>query len=1153
MLSFETLIAIALAYLLALFCIAYWGDKTKQWQTSKPVVYSLGLGVYCTSWAFFGVTGQTAQTGWWLTPTFVGAILIYVFVWPLVLKVASICKQFQITSLADFIATRYGQSAKLAALITCVSVVAVVPYIALQLRAITNSFNVLTAANPSGFSFLDNSLMFTLVLAAFAILFGTRRVRSSEHNPGLMFAIAFESIVKLVTFLLIGLFVCFVMFDGVADVFSQAKSSQLNQQLQHHPAYVYWVQALLGALMMLCLPRQFHMCFIENNTKNELNTSRWLFPLYMIGLNLFALPVAYAGMMLLGSENVVADSFMLRLPMLAESASLSALSFLGGFSAASSMVIVASIVLSIMVSNDLITPWMVKREFNLTQKQKLNPQHILAIRRGTILLVLLLAYLYHKITQNVGLLANTGLMAMTLLAQFAPALLLGLYWRQANHRAAYRSIIVGGLLWAYTLFIPTILLATQPEHSLLQQGLFGLSYLRPTALFNVEMEFISHGVLFSLGANVLVFVYYSLASSPSVSEQLQASQYLQRQSEAVRPVSDGNLSIEDIAGLMTRFVSREQVEKQIEGVLADKKVNRHAPAPPELERLAERELSAIIGGASARLIIDSAKRYRHDLLNDVVDLVDEASEVLKFNRSLLQSTIQNIGQGISVVDKELRLVAWNRRYLEMFDYPEEEIFIGRPVQEIIQFNAQRGLFGGNKLEEAVTKRIGYLKAGKPYRYQRVHANGTVIEINGNPLPGGGFVTTYTDITEFVDTQKALEEVNLHLEQRVKQRTQDLTDVNQRLEEAREQAEQANIDKTRYFAAVSHDLLQPFNAATLFSSILLEKVQNPEIRELSQNIHNSLNNAEQLLASVLELTKLDAGAVQVQPEEFSLEELLQPLVEEFAIIFREKGLAFHHSIMPIGVRSDRKLLRRVLQNLLSNAARYTNQGKVELKVSLVDQEVSISVSDTGTGIRPEDQQRIFNDFEQLDNAVSGKGLGLGLAVASRICRILGHRLSLDSKYAKGSTFSLYLPLVKLSSQKQKPKDVPSINKRDLVDVTILVLDNDRQVLTAMRQRLQEWGCKVDTAENEQELTDIIAKQTVDLIIADYHLDNGVTGIDLVQKLFENNERVPVIVNSADHSLDIRERAIEAGFGFMTKPVKPAALKRLIKRHVRLNTN
>lgn len=1151
MLSFESLIAIAFAYLLVLFCIAYWGDKTKQWQSSKPVVYSLGLGVYCTSWAFFGVTGQTAQTGWWFTPTFAGAIIIYLFAWPLVLRVASICRQFQITSLADFIATRYGQSARLAGLITCVSIVAVVPYIALQLRAITNSLNVVTATDSNQFALFDNSLFFTLVLAAFAILFGTRRVRSSEHNPGLMFAIAFESIVKLVTFLLIGLFVCFVMFDGVGDVFSQAEAAQLDQQLKPHPAYVYWVQALLGALMMLCLPRQFHMCFIENNDNRELHTSRWLFPLYMIGLNLFALPIAYAGMLLISSQNAVADSFMLQLPMLAESATLSALSFLGGFSAASSMVIVASIVLSIMVSNDVITPWIVQREFHLSQQQKLSPKHILTIRRVTILAVLLLAYFYHKITQNFGLLANTGLMAMTLLAQFAPALLFGLYWRQANQKAAYRSIVVGSLVWAYTLFIPTLLLATQPEHSLLQQGLFGWSWLRPTALFGVQMEFISHGVLLSLTANVLVFVYYALANNPTVAEQLQASQYMQRQSEPVESISDSNLSVEDIAGLMTRFMPRQQVEQQIRNSFADTKLNWHAQAQPQLEKLAERELSAIIGGASARLIIDSAKRYRHNLLNDVVDLVDEASEVLKFNRSLLQSTIQNIDQGIAVVDKELRLVAWNRRYLQMFDYPEEEIFIGRPVQEVIRFNAQRGLFGERNVDSAISKRIAFLKSGKPYRYRRVHTDGTVIEMNGNPLPGGGFVTTYTDITEFVDTQKALEEINLHLEQRVKQRTQDLTELNQRLEEARKQAEQANIDKTRYFAAISHDLLQPFNAATLFASILQEKAKLPEVRELSSNIHNSLNNAEQLLTSVLELTKLDAGVVQVQPEEFRLDEMFQPLIEEFAVILRQKGVDFRHQIQPLGTRSDRKLLRRVLQNLLSNAVRYTQQGSIALSVNTVEQEVEIAVSDTGTGIKPEDQARVFNDFEQLDNAISGKGLGLGLAVASRICRILGHRLTLDSEYGQGSTFSLYMPLVKLSPQQHQHGDMPVVNRRDLVGVSVLVLDNDEQVLTAMQQRLTEWGCSVFTAVDEHGCKQILKQHKVDLMIADYHLDNNVTGIDLVQRLFASGDQPPVIINSADHTLDIREQATQEGFGFITKPVKPAALKRLIKRYLKSN--
>ncbi|XOV80272.1 MAG: PAS-domain containing protein [Aestuariibacter sp.] len=1149
MLTLNLLLAIALIYLLVLFVIAYWGDKATLANRYKPVIYSLGLGVYCTSWAFFGVPGQAAETGWWFTPTYTGAILVYIFAWPLVLRVAKLCKDKHVTSLADFISTRYGQSTQLAALITIVAVVAVIPYIALQLRAITTSFDAIipeTVGHPLS---LHSTLFFTLLLAIFAILFGTRRIRSAEHNPGLMLAIAFESVVKLLAFLILGVFICFVMFDGIGDLLHQASEAKLSSRFVDTPSYVYLFQTLIGALMMFCLPRQFHMCFIENTDTRELDWSRWLFPIYMVGLNLFVLPVAYAGLLLLNDINVSVDSFMLQLPILADSELMTTLAFLGGFSAASSMVIVASIVLSIMVSNDLITPWLVRQQFHTSTQRQLRPQHLLLIRRITIFLVLMLAFGYHKITQDFGLLANTGLMAMTLLAQFAPALLLGLVWQRANAKAAYRSIVTGACVWLYTLLIPTLLLATDPQHPFLHAPL-GFEWLQPTGLFGVDMDIISHGILWSLSANILVFIYYSFTARAGVAEQLEAREYLFDTAVSVAPnQSNATLTINDVRDLMLRFLEPGKVEEVIAQAGIEPKQSGDSKAPLVLEKLAKRELTAIIGGASAKLIFDSAKRYRHNLLSDVVDLVDEASEVLKFNRSLLQSTIQNIDQGIAVVDKELRLVAWNRRYLEMFNYPENEIFIGRPIEEIIRFNAQRGLFGDMDTETAVQRRMDHLRERKPYRFRRVHPNGTVLEMNGNPLPGGGFVTTYTDITEFVETQRELKEINQYLEQRVGQRTQDLQDMNQKLDEARCQAEQANLNKTKYFAAVSHDLLQPFNAAMLFSSVLSEKVTSPEQQELTDNIHNSLENAETLLTSILELTKLDAGAVQPQVEEFMLSSLLNAVCNEFSLMCEDKGLAFEVQFDDVGIRSDKRLLRRVIQNLLTNAVRYTANGNVRVSVQC-NNDVLLSIQDTGPGIKAEDQQRIFNDFEQLDAQFSERGLGLGLAIASRICKILGHELTLDSTFGSGSCFSIRLPKVNLNQSTQQRPLESSINVRDLNNITVLVIDNEPQILNAMATRLTEWGCQVLTADGLEQALPLWCEQKIDLLLVDYHLNEGKTGLDCVCELFSVVEKsTPVIVNSADHDPSIREQVLDAGYTFLHKPVKPAALKRQIKRFLK----
>jgi len=1156
MLSISVLVALTFAYLLLLFTIAFLGDKFSLPKKFKPFVYSLGLGVYCTSWAFYGVTGQSATTGWWLTPTYTGAIIVFVFAWPLVLKVARICREQSLTSLADFISSRYGKSAKLSSLITITSVFAIIPYIALQLRAITNSFNAVTANDIEGGN-IDITLFFTLTLAVFAILFGTRRIRPSEHNPGLLLAIAFESIVKLFTFLAIGFFVCFFMFDGIGDLLQKAANNISVQEIESPPSYVYITQTLIGVLVMFCLPRQFHMTFIELDDEKEIRTSRWLFPLYMILLNIFALPIAYAGLIWFSDGSVGTDSFMLQLPLAANSDLMAIVSYLGGFSAATSMVIVATIVLSIMVSNDLITPKILSSESGLNQQQRLSPNVLLVMRRFIIVAILMAAYAYYQVTSNSELLASTGLMAMSLVAQFAPALLLGLVWRRANAKAAYRSIIVGMSLWAYTLLLPSLHGHLIDISDWLSHGLLGISWLIPTNMFGLQLEHISHGVWVSLTANVLVFVYYAYTSSPEINEQLQASHFIRNETSLTHDASSSaELTNRDLHSLVVRFFGQQYADDIIAGYFNGQSFAWEHIAPVALEVKVEQELAGVIGGASAKLLFDSAKRRRHALLNDVVDIVDEASELLRFNRSLLQATIQNVEQGISVVDKELRVVAWNRRYIEMFDYPEAEIFVGRPVVEVLRFNAKRGYFPQKDSNAEIEKRLSYLKEGKTYRFQRVQSNGRVYEMSGNPLPGGGFVTTYSDITEFVKTQKALEEINVHLESRVEKRTQDLQQVNERLQTAKQEAEQANLNKTRYFAALSHDLLQPFNAASLFSSILLEKSSEQDLdgrtlAELSQNIHHSMANAEQLLSSILELTKLDAGATQPYLEDFSVAKFLAPIGEEFTMIAADRGLSFEQEIQDLGTRSDKKLLRRVIQNLLANAVRYTKKGSVSLSVKATNDQIAIQIKDTGVGIKEEDQIRIFNDFEQVDEPhvkQEDGGLGLGLAITARICKLLGIPLTLNSVYQQGSEFTISLPVIKLASDAElETKPLVTKNRRDLTNLNVLVIDNDETVLIAMQKRLTEWGCVVSTASNEQEALVECKQSAPDIIIADYHLDDGKTGVEAVKYVMsELGLTIPVIVNSADHSDEIHEQVLENSYEFINKPVKPAALKRTIKK-------
>ncbi len=1151
MFSIWTISLLAIFYLALLFAIAWLADRRSSGRYSG-VIYGLSLGVYCTSWAFYGTTAQAAYNGWWLAPTYAGSIVLFIFGWGIYTRIARICRQQKLTSLADFIATRYGQSSSLSGLVSLISVIAVVPYISLQISATSESIRLLTGGSEGlakNAVWADSTFYITLLLALFAILFGARRVRPSEHNPGLMASIAFESIVKLLAFVGVGLFVCFGLFEGPGALLSAAKEAQLSDRisLTQSPNYVYVAHLFLGILATLCLPRQFHIGFIENNDDKELATARWLFPIYLLLINLFILPISYAGLLYFGDGEVAYDTLALALPMAADNSFVALMAFLGGFSAATSMAIVSSIVLSIMITNDFINQFILRHSQITSSSPGLSQTRLLHARRLVILAVLLMSYLSHRILADGNTLANIGLMSFTLVAQFAPAMIIGLWWRKASRLGAQLGIIAGFAIWSYCLLLPSLVNGLGIEAPWLSEGPFGIRWLAPLDLLSLGLDGITQGLLLSLGANCLVYLLVPVFAEAGLAERLQSNKFVLLPEQQRERHASSRLSYQELVTLLQRFSDKEAAQTLVQRYFPADHSKWKNEASEQLEQLVEREMSALVGGASARLILDAAKDEKRRPIEQVAEFVDEASQVLRFNRDLLQSTIENIQQGISVVDSELKLVAWNQGYKEMFGYQDEALYIGRPVADIIRYNAERGLFSGEDMDREIDKRLGYLKQGSAYKYQRAHSDGRVFEMQGNPLPGGGFVTTYTDITEFVRQQEALTRANVSLEEKVAQRTAALTQVNRELSAAKRVAEQATESKTRFFAAASHDLLQPFNAASLFCSLMNEKAKDGELKELALNIKSSLASAEELLSSILELTKLDAGAFKVNMAEFSVLQLIEPLRKEYRALAQEKGLAFVVEAEDALLNTDKALLRRVLRNLLSNAIRYTERGEVRLRMLCEDGRVSVMVEDTGMGIAAKDQKSIFQEFRQLGNKSDGQGLGLGLAITKRICDLLEIPLAMGSEPGKGTQFTLTLPYRPVAAQQISELPNEPTTDSELGELSVWLLDNDRNVLEAMKQLLQNWGCRVSCATDREELATLVDSGQAQLLIADYQLDNGVTGLDVIADL--SLEQMPVIVNTANHEEEIRERIMDAGYALLYKPIKAPALKRTIKRLVR----
>jgi PAS domain S-box-containing protein len=1167
---------ISLAYLGMLFAIAYYGDRraSNRPPRARPIVYSLALAVHCTSWGFFGAVGQAASFGWTsspplgtallVVPSYVLPITMYLLGWRFWEKLARVGKQQKITSIADFISSRYGKSQGLAALVAIIAVIGTIPYIALQLKSVSNTYQIVSStavASANAPLWQDTALYVALLMALFAILFGTRKIDATEHNHGMMLAVAFESLVKLAAGLAVGAFVVWGLFDGLDDLSAQLESIKPNLR-GGRPAEVsaYFTQVLLGGIVAFTLPRLFHVAVVENNTPREVLTARWLYPMYLLAFGAFVWPVAAAGLVYFGPGAVDADTYMLALPMAAGQSALALFVFIGGLSAGTSMVIVASIALSIMVCNDVVMPLLLRwQRLRLNERKDLSGL-LLVIRRCAITCMLLLAYGYYQLTAGFSALASLGVLSFVAAAQFAPAVLGGLYWERASRRAAMSGILLGFGLWIYTLLIPMLAGAgLVPEH-LIDGGPFGIHWLRPTALFGLEgLDTATHGVLWSLGANLACYVLGSLRDQRRLLERTQAAAFvhaptdpLENRHVLARAASTINLG--DLRVLTERFLGPARAQEIFHGYekLVQRALSNGERAEPALVQQVERLLAAVLGASSARAVLDSALYGRRIQPEQIANIVGQASQVLQFNRELLQATFESVSQGIIVVDSEQQLIAWNQRYADMFGYPDGFLHVGKPIAEIIRYNVIRGEYGTADSTQAMSAHISaglrpFLQ-NQTYSLERSRPNGTVIEVRGNPLPDGGFVTTYSDMTEHKQTEQALREAKASLELRVEERTRELTVANEALQAAKQDAEKANLSKSRYLAAASHDLLQPLNAAGLFCSALSQRLDRPASLELAEHIMSALKSAEGLLGELLDISKLDAGALKPKITEFDLSELFNELTLEFSVMAERKGLRLHAVPCRRTVRSDRQLLRRVLQNFVANAIRYTHTGRVMLGCRYHGDHLSLEVWDSGAGIPEHELKNIFEEFHRVDHhdREGEKCLGLGLAIADRIGRMLEHPIQVRSWPGKGSVFSVIVP----RGQKVavSPRPLPQPMASQLSGLRVLCVDNEPSILHGMSMLLSGWGCEVLTAKDLSEAQQALALEPwLDLMLADYRLDAGKSGVDLMDEIrVLLVEDVPGIVITADHGDAIREQAQARGYYFMNKPVKPAALRALLTR-------
>ena len=1223
-----------------LFAVAYIGDRhARTWSSSRlgPVVYGLSLAIYCTSWTFYGAVGRAATSGPDFILIYVGPVLVVLAGYPLLRKIIITAKRHNVTSIADFLGSRYGKSRAVAVSATLIASVGALPYIALQLQAVSSSFTAI--AGPSfvgaGSSPLaDTSFIIAALMALFTILFGVRHVQAAEQHRGMMLAIAFESVVKVVALLAVGPFVIFGLFDGPSDLIARiATAPGVGSRLEGSASGLSWmVTTALSACAFLCLPRQFHVAVVEYDHPSSLKTARWLFPIYLLLINLFVVPIAAGGLLLL-PQIANPDLFVLILPLSNNEAWLSLLVFIGGLSAATSMVIVACMALSGMIGNELVMPLLLRRR--ATAQGDLGPL-VLLVRRAAVVVIVLAGYAYHRTIAGYLPLASIGMISFVAVANFMPGLVFGLYWRRANRFGVVAGLAGGFGVWLYGLLIPSLKQARGADLAT------PLTFYLPEPLSSLDP--IGQGFLAAFAVNTTLLIIGSLVTQARRRDREQADAFVLG-AEAPHPTQaggDASSRIEELRDLVARFIGVERADR----AFADPELSSLPAALATTERL----LSGTIGAASARVIMAAVERRRLISPRAARAMLDEASEAIRYSSEILRNALDHAGLGIAAFDRESRLEIWNERFPTLLGLNPDMVTVGARADTLADFLKRpeapqvletRGsttgvvelrldpLPGGGFVATChdVTERvraaealrdserririytdnvpvlIAYIDRDERYRFTNqqyqsalslapAEAEGrTIIEVigearyrrlkphidgvlrgerqtfeiefptndanievaRGTYIPHfddagtvAGFFLLYQDTTQERAAEAALRQSKETLERRVAERTSEL-------ERSRAEAEAANLGKTRFIAAASHDLLQPLHAARLFTAALADRQPG---NDLVAKIDQGLGAVEALLDALLDISKLDAGALKPEKRAIALQPLLDSLAAAFVPFASRSGATLKMMPSTATISTDPALLRRILQNFVSNALRYGGGNgrtpRVVLGCRRTGTSLRIEVWDNGPGIPEDKRDLVFQEFVRLHPAASdrdeGRGLGLGLAIVDRIARILGHKVALRSSPGRGSIFSITVPLATASVTRTAPQPQPPAVPGFDTGAFVLCIDDEPRIRDAMAALLGGWGCRILTVGSQDEGLAALAEEgrAPDLLIVDHHLGEGPNGLAVIERIRADwGTEVAAALITADRDPTLRAQARARRVDLLLKPVKPAALRALLR--------
>lgn len=1126
-------LALALLYLCLLFWIAKWGDRntpTSRWLTSNPLIYSLALGIYCTAWTYFGAVGQASRDNWLFLPILLGPILVYIVFYRFIRKLTLVSKKQHISTIADFISARYGKRQGVALLVTIIALLATIPYIGLQLKAIGLLFTSISEQQHSS----TLVIIATVFIAIFAMYFGTKNTDVTEYRRGLMLAIAFESCIKLLALVLVAI-VAYQFYESNPsnDILIEFKS---DEAIDTFFSFTFWAQTLMAAAAIICLPRQFHVAVVDNLNLEHLKQARWVFPLYLLIIACTIPVIAAAGDAIFSGSDVKADNYVLGLALLSDSIILQIIVFVGGLSAATAMIIVATLTLSTMITNDVVLPKILERISNIDVNKT---RRIKLLRRVIIFLILTLAFLYQQQMTNESSLAAIGLLAFSLVIHLLPPIVGGLYWKRGHAHGVYAGLIAGMVVWTLWLMLPV---------------------LGGEAVNIDQSESLSQAAIVSLLANIIAYVSVSMLTSSRLIDRIQAEAFVSPADVTLSLTTTQPLTVtvEDLHTLISKFSGVERCEQLFEDYARRSNIHikMQDPVNDEFLSFCERALGGVVGSSSAKALIDSLVRGKKLDISEVVNFFEDNAQAVEFNISALMTSLENIDQGISIIDKNLNLVAWNKPYIDLFNFSKDMVSAGMPIEDLIRYNISHSQVPPEEIETRVQKRIERLKSGQAHKFSRKRDDGRVIETIGNPLPGGGFVTSFLDITGHVQLQQALEETNISLEQRVRKRTEEVHSINAELRleierrsgaekeliRARQEAEDANASKSRFLALASHDVLQPLNAAKLYLSALQETKLDDETTKIINKLNDSVVSSEALIGTILDISRLDQGELKPFIETVNVLEVLTPIINEMGMKANEKGLVFKHRVQDLWISADRTYVYRIIQNLVSNAVKYTPTGKVLLTVRKKNNKVLIEVRDTGIGIPVLQQAAIFSDFYRVENSTE-QGVGLGLGVVKRLSQQLQCTVKVVSGEEQGSCFSITFDSV------EAPETVGvAVSKATSVfsGLRILCVDDQQENLDAMQTLLSKWGIEVQTAQDYDQAIANAQTFLPQILLVDYQLGKGPDGLEIIEAIRATlNTVIPACLVTAKRGDDLIKLCKEQGVNYLSKPLKPAKLRTLIQ--------